>query len=125
MGGAAPAALRRAGRLADGWISSSQADLSRIDEQIEIVRTAAIDTGRDPDALRFVSRGVIKVRTDERGPLTGSLDEIRSDLDDLAAKGITETFLDLNFDPTIGSPDADPDESMQRAREAIRALAPS
>lgn len=125
MGGAAPAALRRAGRLADGWISSSLADLSRIDESIDIVRTAAIDAGRDPDALRFVCRGVVKVRDDERAPLTGSLDEIRADLDDLAAKGVHEVFLDLNFDPTIGSPDADPAESMRKAREAITALAPA
>jgi len=125
MGGAAPAALRRAGRLADGWISSSLADLTRIDSQIEIVRAAATDSGRDPDALRFVCRGVVKVRDGERGPLTGSLDEIRGDLDDLAAQGVTETFIDLNFDPTIGSPDADPAESMRRAREAIAALAPA
>lgn len=124
LGGVAAPALRRAGRLADGWISSSQADLSQIDAQIGIVRRAASDAGRDPTGLRFVSRGVVKVRTDERGPLVGSLDDIRSDLDDLASKGVTETFLDLNFDPTIGSPDADPDESMDRARHLITALAP-
>ena len=125
MGGAAPAALRRAGRLADGWISSSLADLGRIGESIDIVRTAAVDAGRDPAALRFVTRGVVKVRSDERAPLTGSLDEIRSDLADLAAQGVTETFLDLNFDPTVGSPDADPDASMALAREVITALAPT
>lgn len=127
MGGAAPAALRRAGRLADGWISSSLADLNRIEESIDIVRTAAVGAGRDPEALRFVTRGVVKVRTDadQRAPLTGSIDDIRADLDDLAAKGVTETFLDLNFDPTVGSPDADPDASMALAREVIEALAPS
>lgn len=124
MGGAAPAALRRAGRLTDGWISSSLADLSRIGESIGIVRDAAADAGRDPGALRFVTRGVVKVRTDERAPLVGSLDDIRADLDELARKGVTETFIDLNFDPTIGSPDADPAESMSRAREIIGALAP-
>ncbi len=124
LGGAAPAALRRAGRLASGWISSSQADLSRIDESIAIVQTAAEQAGRDPAPLRFICRGVVKVRDDERGPLTGSLDDIRGDLADLAAKGITETFIDLNFDPQIGSPDADPVESMSRAHEILEALAP-
>jgi hypothetical protein len=72
-----------------------------------------------------VTRGVVKVRSDERAPLTGSLDEIRSDLADLAAQGVNETFLDLNFDPTVGSPDADPDASMALAREVITALAPT
>ena len=124
LGGAAPAALRRIGRIADGWISSSQADLARIDESIAVVRDAAVAAGRDPDPLRFVCRGVVKVREGERGPLTGSLDEIRSDLADLATKGVTETFVDLNFDPEIGSPDADPQDSMRRAREVLEALAP-
>jgi probable F420-dependent oxidoreductase len=124
LGGAAPAALRRAGRVADGWISSSRADLDTIDESVRLVRGAAQDAGRDPDALRFVCRGVVRVRTGERAPLVGSLDEVRADLDALAAKGITETFVDLNFDPEIGSPDADPAVSMRRAHEVLEALAP-
>jgi probable F420-dependent oxidoreductase len=125
LGAGAPAALRRAGRLADGWISSSQADLSRIDESIAVVRAAAVDAGRDPDRLRFVCRGVVKVRDGERGPLTGTLDQIGDDLDGLAAKGVTETFVDLNFDPEIGSPDADPAASMRRAHEVLDAFAPA
>jgi probable F420-dependent oxidoreductase len=124
LGGGAEAALRRAGRAADGWISSSQADLARIDQSIDVVRGAATDAGRDPGTLRFVCRGVVKVRASERAPLVGSLDDIRADLVDLAAKGVTETFVDLNFDPEIGSPDADPAESMRRAEEVLEALAP-
>jgi probable F420-dependent oxidoreductase len=125
LGGLADAALRRAGRAADGWISSSQADLSRIGESIEVVRAAAVDAGRDPAVLKFVCRGVVKVRSGERSPLCGSIDEIRSDLGDLAAQGVTETFVDLNFDPTIGSPDADPAQSMALARDLLAALAPA
>ena len=124
LGAAAPAALRRIGRLADGWISSSQTELTHIDESIAVIRDAAVEAGRDADRLRFICRGVVKVRTEKRGPLTGSLDEIRADLDDLAAKGVTETFVDLNFDPEIGSPDADPTRSVHRAHEVLEALAP-
>src|SRR5215472_9450146 len=43
LGGLAPRALERAGRLADGWITSSRADLSRIREGIAVVRAAAAD----------------------------------------------------------------------------------
>jgi probable F420-dependent oxidoreductase len=125
LGGVAEPALRRAGRVADGWISSSQADLSRIDGSIGTVRAAAVEAGRDPDRLRFVCRGVVKVRTDERAPLVGSLDEIRADVAELATKGVTETFVDLNFDPEIGSPDADPSVSMRRAETVLDALAPA
>jgi probable F420-dependent oxidoreductase len=125
IGGVAEAALRRAGRVAAGWVSSSRADLSRIEQSIAVVRAAAVDAGRDAGELRFICRGVVKVRTGERAPLVGSFDEIRSDLADLEAKGITETFVDLNFDPEIGSPDADPAVSMRRAHEVLEALAPA
>jgi probable F420-dependent oxidoreductase len=133
FGGTADVALRRIGRLADGWISSSRADLTRIDETIDVIRRAAADAGRDPARLRFVCRGVAKVRTgpglragtQSRAPLTGSLDDVRADLADLSGKGLTETFLDLNFDPEIGSPEADPAASMRRAEEVLEALAPS
>lgn len=127
LGASAPPALRRAGRLADGWVSSSGADLTRIGESIEVVRQAAREVGRDPGALRFVCRGPVRVRSagaTERRPLTGSLDEIRADFDTLRAQGVTEVFIDLNFDPEIGSPDADPDASMRRAEEVLVALAP-
>lgn len=125
LGGTAPAALRRAGRSSSGWISASRADLSRIDESIAIVKQAAEEAGRDPKALRFICRGSVKVRHEERAPLTGTLEQVRDDLAALGAKGVTETFIDLNFDPAIGSPDADPERSMDRAREALETLAPA
>lgn len=128
LGGLAPAALRRAGRLADGWVSGSQADPPAIGAAISTVQTAAVQAGRDPEALRFVCRGSVGVRpagSPERAPLIGTLDEIRADFDDLAGHGITELFIDLNFDPQIGSPDADPAESLRRADEILDALAPA
>jgi alkanesulfonate monooxygenase SsuD/methylene tetrahydromethanopterin reductase-like flavin-dependent oxidoreductase (luciferase family) len=125
LGGTAEAALRRAGRVAAGWVSSSRADLRRIEESIAVVRKAAVAAGRDADELRFICRGVVKVREEERAPLVGPLERIRADLADLATKGITETFIDLNFDPEIGSPDADPTVSMRRAHQVLEALAPA
>ncbi|MCW3816055.1 TIGR03619 family F420-dependent LLM class oxidoreductase [Micromonospora sp. DR5-3] len=127
LGGHAPAALHRAGRLADGWVSGSQADLTGIGEAVATVKAAAAGAGRDPEALRFVCRGAVRVRTaglPDREPLTGTLDQIRSDVGGLAAAGITELFLDLNFDPEIGSPRADPYASLRRADEVLDALAP-
>lgn len=127
LGGTAEAALRRAGRLADGWISSSGQDLSTIGRAVEIVRSGAVEAGRDPDAVRVVCRGVVRVRPGgaaDRRPLSGSWEEIRADLDVLAAQGVTETFLDLNFDTQVGTVDADPDRSVQRAHDMLAALAP-
>lgn len=127
LGGFAPAALRRAGRLCDGWVSSSRADLTRLGDSVAQVRAAAEQAGRDPDRLRMVCRGAAKVRPAagrDRGPLVGTLEQIRSDFDAIAAQGITELFVDLNFDPEIGSPDADPAASRRRADEALEAFAP-
>ncbi|MBN6055236.1 TIGR03619 family F420-dependent LLM class oxidoreductase [Nonomuraea sp. RK-328] len=131
LGGAAEPALRRAGRLADGWISSSREDLAGIAPRVAVIKEAAREAGRDPEALRLVVRGVTRVRPDgaakegtdgERPPLTGTYEEIRRDVDDLMARGVTEVFHDLNFDPEIVT--AEPEEAMRRAEEALEALAP-
>jgi probable F420-dependent oxidoreductase len=134
LGGAAPAALRRAGRLTQGWVSSSGQDLSEVAASIDVVRDAAREAGRDPSGLRFVCRGAVRVRPKEssgsrpgggrRRALTGSLDQVREDLEMIAKQGVTELFVDLNFDSQIGSPDADPAASMDRAHEVLEALAP-
>jgi probable F420-dependent oxidoreductase len=124
FGGTAEPSLRRAGRMAEGWVSSSRAELGALGESIALVRRAAERAGRDPSALRFVCRAVVKVRTGARAPLTGTLDEIREDLATLAASGMTEAFIDLNFDPLVGSPDADAAASLRHARSVLEALAP-
>ncbi|GLW66353.1 LLM class F420-dependent oxidoreductase [Actinomadura rubrobrunea] len=127
LGGTSEPALRRAGRLAAGWVSSSRADLAAIGRSIGIVREAAERAGRDPDALRMVCRGAVRLREPGlpgRRPLTGSLEEVRADFADLAEQGVTELFVDLNFDPALTGPDADPARSMAVAREALEAFAP-
>jgi probable F420-dependent oxidoreductase len=127
LGGGVDAALRRAGRLADGWISGSGQDLAQIGARAEVVRTAAREAGRDPASVRIISRGVVKIgpagRADRR-PLTGSYDEVRADLAELAGHGVTEVFVDLNFDPEVGSVDADPEASVRLATEVLEELAP-
>ncbi|MGP3910617.1 TIGR03619 family F420-dependent LLM class oxidoreductase [Nonomuraea sp. 10N515B] len=122
LGGTAEVALRRAARLADGWVSSSREDLSAIAGRVELITSALAESGRDAAAFRFVCRGVTQVRDDGRRPLTGPYDKIRRDLDELAAAGVTDVFHDLNFDHEIVT--ADPKEAMRRAEEAMEALAP-
>ncbi|MFC4008661.1 TIGR03619 family F420-dependent LLM class oxidoreductase [Nonomuraea purpurea] len=123
LGGTAEAALRRAARLGDGWVSSSREDLSAMAGRVALITSELAEAGRDASAFRFVCRGATKVR-DAAGdaPLTGPYDKIRRDVDDLAAAGVTDVFHDLNFDPEIASGEAE--ESMRRAEEALEALAP-
>jgi len=128
MGGGAEAALKRIGRIADGWISSSRTDLTTIGESIDVVRVAATEAGRDPDVLRFVVRGVVRLTAqptsgEARIPLQGDAGQIRADIDALAAQGVTEVFLDLNWDDsTVGA--ADLDAALANADAVLTQLAP-
>jgi alkanesulfonate monooxygenase SsuD/methylene tetrahydromethanopterin reductase-like flavin-dependent oxidoreductase (luciferase family) len=87
LGGTAAPALRRAGRLAQGWIASSKHDLTNLGPSIEIVREGARAAGRDPDALQIVVRTVSDLPDDQ--------------LAELRAQGVTEVFLDLNLAPGV------------------------
>jgi probable F420-dependent oxidoreductase len=131
LGGTVPRALRRAGTLADGWVTSSRTDLSRIREGIDVVKAAAAGAGRDPEAVRIVVRGVVRwgapVTVPEGGGrvrLSGDFDDIRADTRWLGEQGVTEVFYDLNWDPLVGAPDVDPAGAAARAEEILEGLAP-
>jgi probable F420-dependent oxidoreductase len=130
LGGMSRAAMQRAGRIGDGWVTASSADLSRIDESVGVVQEAAAAAGRGQ--ARIICRGVVRpgepvmsTTTGERMPLSGSYEQIRGDVRRLETSGVTEVFYDLNFDPLIGDPAADEKQAMLRASEILEALAPA
>ncbi|GAA2542383.1 TIGR03619 family F420-dependent LLM class oxidoreductase [Winogradskya consettensis] len=126
LGGTADVALRRAGRLAAGWVSSSRASFEEIARGTQIVRRAAEESGRDPDEVRIVVRGVVRPGLrDDSVPLSGTWEQIKGGAELYAEAGVTELFYDLNWDPNIGSPDADPRAAGERAEEILTALAPN
>jgi probable F420-dependent oxidoreductase len=129
IGGMSRAAMERAGRIGDGWVTSSGADLSTIEESVAVVQAAAAAAGRGP--ARIICRGVVRPgtpatspATGERLPLSGSYERIREDVRSLEHRGVTEVFYDLNFDPLIGDPAADEEKAVARASEILEALAP-
>jgi probable F420-dependent oxidoreductase len=131
LGGMSHAAKQRAGRIADGWMTSSRADLPRISEDIKVVRDAAAAAGRDPGKIRIICRGVVRAGTQARSPetgerllLSGSYEQIRADTGWLGERGVTEVFYDLNWDPLVGSPDVTRAAATARAEEILTALAP-
>jgi probable F420-dependent oxidoreductase len=129
LGGAAAPALRRAGRLAQGWISSSRQDLSRIGASVETVREGAREAGRDPDAVRILVRGLVDLLDADPGgqrrPLQGTRGQVLDDLAALRAQGVTEVFFDLNFSPRVGSPDVDAAAALAYAEDVLAAFAPT
>ncbi len=127
LGGAAAAALRRAGRIAHGWIGSSEQDLAHIAESVRIVRDGARQAGRDPDDLRIVVRGVPDLVDRDPGPqrrpLQGTRQQVLDDLAPLGAQGVTEVFFDLNLSPHVGFPDIDAGAAVHYAEHVLHAFA--
>jgi probable F420-dependent oxidoreductase len=128
LGGMARQAMERAGRIADGWITSSGADLSKMAECARIVQEAAAAAGRGP--VRIVCRGAVRAGREAKSPsgdrilLSGSYAQIREDTAWLESCGVTEVFYDLNWDPAVGNPAADEGAAVLRAAEILEALAP-
>jgi len=129
LGGAAAPALRRAGRLAQGWICSSREDLTGIGEGVETVRAGAREAGRDPEALRIVVRGLVDLLDDDLGeqrrPLQGTREQVLDDLAALRARGVTEVFFDLNFSSRVVGPDVDPGAALAYPNRVLEAFAPA
>jgi len=129
LGGMSRPAMERAGRIADGWVTASSADLSKIAEAAKVVQETARAARRGP--LRIVCRGVVRAgapvkssATGERVLLSGSYAQIRSDTAWLESCGVTEVFYDLNWDPLVGDPAGDEGRAVLRASEVLQALAP-
>jgi probable F420-dependent oxidoreductase len=133
LGGMSRPAMERAGRIAEGWITSSRADLTKISEAAGVIRSAASAAGRDPDAVRIICRGVVRagpLNDEAKGPdggrrlLSGSYEQIREDTAWLGEQGVTELFYDLNWDPQVGNPSVAPEAAADRAGEILAELAP-
>jgi probable F420-dependent oxidoreductase len=129
LGGMSPAAMKRAGRIGDGWVTASSADLSTIGDSVTVVQEAAAAAGRRP--ARIICRGVVRPGTPamskdtgERVLLSGSYEQIREDVRKLEHSGVTEVFYDMNFDPLVGDPVVDESQAVRRASEILEALAP-
>ena len=111
-------------------MTSSRTDLSRIGEGIEVVREAA-EAGRTrpggaPDHLP--GRGPLgRAGAGPRAGPAAAVGQLRRHPRRhrwLAEQGVTEIFYDLNWDPLVGSPDADPAGAAARATEILDGLAP-
>ncbi|MBM6398965.1 TIGR03619 family F420-dependent LLM class oxidoreductase [Phycicoccus sonneratiae] len=128
VGGTAEPALRRAGRLADGWVAGSTHERGRLAHDVAVVRTAAGEAGRDADALRVLVRVVPELVGRDPGPgrrpFHGTADQLLEDVAALVREGATEVLLDLNLSPLAGTPEVPEAVARERAEELLAALAP-
>ncbi|WP_236826794.1 MULTISPECIES: TIGR03619 family F420-dependent LLM class oxidoreductase [unclassified Blastococcus] len=107
VGGHSPVALGRAGRLAEGWLAQQSLDALDVAELAagrEAVHHAAAGAGRQPAATSVVLRLVDSA---------GRSDEVARRLPELAAAGVDEVVVDVDW-----ADDGDPGRAAARLLEA-------
>ena len=111
-GGESPAALRRAGKYADVWYPIGNNPKYRLQKPeklhsyFEKVKQNAYEVGRDPGTISLAyaaswydERSVHKSEDGDRTILTGSFDQIASDIGQLKEVGVDYLLIDvLGFD---------------------------
>ena len=65
VGGSSPAAARRAGRRGDGYFPGGRLTEAERVSQLKLMRAAARDAGRDPDALQVTRWGSIEMTAED------------------------------------------------------------
>ncbi len=90
VGAATPTAVERAARLGTG-LSLVMFDWDALRDTITTFRQTAKSAGHDPSALPIVVQvngSITAAAQDERGPLTGSVEQVAADLQQLAPLGV-------------------------------------
>jgi probable F420-dependent oxidoreductase len=107
IGGHSRVALRRAGRIGDGWLAQQSLPALAPEElarSVGVMRAAAREIGRDPRSLRVVLRIV---------EAAGRSSELAARLPELASLGIDEIIVDVSFE------DGEPAGVYATLREAL------
>lgn len=115
-----PSALKRVARMADGW-HPTEIPLNGMAQMIASLKEMTKAEGRDPATLQVVVRANLKVTEQplekERRIFSGSLDQIKEDIDACRNLGVYE----ICFDPTF-SPDGQALDRFLMRMEQIRRL---
>ncbi len=97
-----PPVLKRAATLANGW-NPVAIPVEGMAQMITQLREMAKTAGRNPADLEVIVRGNIVITTQPLGKdrwiFTGSLEQIKADIDQVRALGATEVFFDPTFSP--------------------------
>jgi alkanesulfonate monooxygenase SsuD/methylene tetrahydromethanopterin reductase-like flavin-dependent oxidoreductase (luciferase family) len=102
VGGNTEAALRRAGRLGDGWLGF-EVFLDGVPAKRDAIVRSAEEAGREPSAITLsVRRGVLppfEVANflPERRSIAGSPEQVADELLAYEAAGVTLMVFDINF----------------------------
>lgn len=119
LGFNAPAALRRAARLAD-ILNPIASTFEALERTVFAFRSAAQEAGRDPSTLKVIVRANVPITADplpegQRPFLGGSPAQIAQDLARVQTLDVDEVFFSDQASPTV-------EEAVQRLREIQTAM---
>ncbi|MDF5751615.1 TIGR03619 family F420-dependent LLM class oxidoreductase [Spongiactinospora sp. TRM90649] len=118
VGAGAPAALRRAAELGVG-LNPVAMSWDALEGAIAAFRGFERDAGREPGALPVVVRVNAPISgepLDERGPLSGSVQQVAGDVERLRGLGVNEVFWSMDSTGT------EPDVQLARMTELLAAV---
>jgi probable F420-dependent oxidoreductase len=100
VGAFTPAAVARAGKLGLGF-NPINISWDFLEGMTGAYRAAATAAGHDPNRLPIIIRANNQITQqplgDDRGPFSGTPDQIKADLDRTSGMGINHVFFDLGF----------------------------
>jgi alkanesulfonate monooxygenase SsuD/methylene tetrahydromethanopterin reductase-like flavin-dependent oxidoreductase (luciferase family) len=98
----APGALNRIARLADGW-NPVAIPVAGMKQMFDSVKAMAREAGRDPSKLQLVVRANVEMHDKPRAVdgmiFTGTLAQIKEDVEGCKALGAHEVHFDPTFTP--------------------------
>ena len=114
LGGSSPAALRRTGRLSDGWIGSFVSPAEMVDA-ITLINAAAAEAGRSIDDDHFGTTLFAAPSPEQMPPAAARLLELRPELDPVdhiafgatALRALIERFVEAGAQKFVVVPIAD------------------
>jgi probable F420-dependent oxidoreductase len=100
MAAFSPGAMKRTATWAQGW-NPVGVPLSQVPAMLQMIQGMAKEAGRNPDEIKVLYRANINLLPqplgDDRWAFSGSLDQIRSDIQLAESVGIDELFFDPTF----------------------------
>jgi probable F420-dependent oxidoreductase len=103
----APAALKRAATLANGW-NPAGLSVEQMASMFSEMREMAKAAGRDSKALELLVRANLHITSQpiagDRWIFAGSFDQIKMDIEKVRALGADELFFDPTFSPGVTTP---------------------
>lgn len=103
-----PGSMKRVATLADGW-NPTGIPVAGMAQMMEGIRGMAQQAGRNPKELQMIVRGNLYVSPQPMGAdrfiFTGSLDQIKADVQACQGIGADEVFFDPFFSPGVASTD--------------------